>query len=350
MKLRPDQLHQAIKNTLAPVYLISGDVPLLVQECRDLIKTTALKAGHSDVQCYSIEHNFDWNVLIFDSQNVSLFGEKKLIEIKLGANKPDDTGKRFLIECTEKPDADTVILLTSEKLDSATQRSNWYKALEAKGLVIQVWPIDSDKLPQWIHQRMVKAGLVPTQTATQIIAEKTEGNLLAAVQEIEKLRLLYGEGALDEAKVLAAISDCARYDVFQLVETAQQGNVSKSLKILEGLRLEGHEPTLILWALCRELRTLAHLSARLELGHSLQQLFQEQRIWDKRKLTIQSYLKRMRYQDTLKLIKMAQDVDLAIKGLEKNDPWLALNQLVIAFCADSAHPRLPASPIPSFKA
>lgn len=328
MKLRPDQLPQTLKNSLAPLYWISGDVPLLVQENKSLVKSSALKAGHSDLQKYTVDHHFDWNALIFDSQNVSLFGDKKLIEINLGSHKIDDTGKKFLSDHAARADKDNIVLITSDKLDSATQRSSWFKSLENTGIIVQVWPIDKDKLPQWLHQRMTSVGLNPSAAATRIIADNTEGNLLASTQEIEKLRLIYGEGPLSENQVLAAISDNARYDVFQLLDNIEQGQQAKALKILASLKEENHEATLVLWAICRELRILAQLAARLEQGQSFQQLCQDQGIWDKRKHSIQSYLKRHNHHSSLTLLQQAQNVDLAIKGLDNIDPWLLLNQLV----------------------
>lgn len=328
MKLRPDQLPQALKTKLAPLYWISGDEPLLVQETKNLIKNSALKNGHSDVQKYTITTHFDWNVLIFDSQNLSLFGDKKLIEIQLDSQKIDDDGKKFLSEHSRRADKDSIVLITSDKLDSATQRSAWFKTLENNSVIVQVWPIDKDKLPQWIHQRMASVGLSPTAAATRIIAENTEGNLLASSQEIEKLRLLHGEGPINEDQVLAAISDNARYDVFQLIDCIELGQQAKALKTLTSLKEEGQEATLILWTLCRELRSLSQFAKHLEAGCSLQQLFQEHGVWDKRKQSIQSYLKRFDHQSSLKLLQQAQQVDLAIKGLDRIDPWLRLNQLV----------------------
>ena len=330
MKLRLDQLAQDLKNGPAPIYIVSGDAPLLIQECSDQIKSSAKAAGFSEQQRFYIDNQFDWNALYQITQSLSLFGDKKLIELRMPKGKPNDAGKNFLMDFAQKPDSDNLILLITDKLDSASQRAAWFKALEKAGVWVQVWPVEADKLPQWIHQRMRQAGLTPNAAATQIIAEKVEGNLLAAAQEIEKLRLLHGEGPIDEGGVLSAITDSARYDIFQLVETALLGNTAKAIKILHDLKQEGQEATLILWAITRELRTLAGMAAKLEDGSPINRIFQEYRIWDKRKPAIQASLKRLRHKQILQLIQRAQHADLAIKGLEKNNPWLIFSEVILS--------------------
>ena len=329
MKLRLDQLTQNLKNGLAPIYIVSGDVPLLVQECSDQIKASAKAAGFNEYQRFHIDKQFNWNELYQSTQSMSLFGDKKLIELRIPNAKPNDIGKNFLKDFAQQPDEDNLILLVTDKLDSASQRSAWFKAIEKVGVLIQIWPVEIDRLPQWINQRMRQSGLTPNTAATQIIAEKVEGNLLAAAQEIEKLRLLNGEGPIDENTVLAAITDSARYDIFQLVETAQLGNAAKAIKILNGLKQEGSEATLILWAITRELRSLAGMATKLADGSPLNRVFQEYRVWDKRKPAIQASLKRLNSKEIGRLIQMAQQADLAIKGLEKKDPWLIFSDIVL---------------------
>ncbi|MBL4609013.1 MAG: DNA polymerase III subunit delta [Pseudomonadales bacterium] len=329
MKLRLDQLSQNLKNELSPIYIVSGDVPLLIQECCDQIKTRAKNAGFTEQQRFYIDKQFDWNALYQSTQSMSLFGDKKLIELRMPNGKPSDLGKTFLKELAQKQDDDNLILLITDKLDSASQRAAWFKAIEKAGIWVQVWPVEADKLPQWIHHRMRQVGLIPNNAATQIIAEKIEGNLLAASQEIEKLRLLHGEGPIDEEGVLSAITDSSRYDIFQLVETALLGNTAKAIKILRGLKQEGQESTLILWAITRELRTLASMALKLENGSPINRIFQDYRIWDKRKPAIQSSLKRLRHKEILQLIQKAQHADLAIKGLEKHDPWLVFSEIIL---------------------
>ena len=330
MKLRLDQLPQNLKNGLTPIYIVSGDVPLLVQECSDLIKKNAKEAGFSELERHYIDNQFNWNTLYQSTQSLSLFGDKKLIELRLPNGKPNDAGKSFLKDFAQKIDNDNLILLITDKLDSASQRAAWFKALEKAGTWVQIWPIEADKLPQCIHQRMRQAGLKPNNAAVQVIAEKVEGNLLAASQEIEKLRLVHGEGAIDEEKVLSSITDSARYDIFQLLETAQLGNAAKAIKILHGLKQEGLEATPILWAITRELRTLAAMTSKLENGSSVKQILQEYRIWEKRKPAIQASLKRLHHKQVLQLIQKAQRADLALKGLEKNDPWLVFSEIILS--------------------
>ncbi|MBV1870074.1 MAG: DNA polymerase III subunit delta [Gammaproteobacteria bacterium] len=339
MKLRFDQVSQNLKNGLAPIYIVSGDVPLLVQECCDQIKHSAKVAGFSEYQRFHIDKQFNWNELYQSTQSLSLFGDKNLIELRMPNGKPNDTGKNFLKGYVKKSDGDNLIILVTSKLDAAVQRSAWFKAIENAGVLIQIWPIEIERLPQWIHQRMRQAGLEPNKAAIQLIAEKVEGNLLAASQEIEKLRLLNGEGPIDEKLVLAAITDSARYDIFQLVETAQLGNTAKAIKILHGLKDEGYETTLVLWAITRELRSLAGMAAKLATGSTIHQVFQEYRVWDKRKPAIQASLKRLSTKDIGQLIQKARNADLAIKGLEKNDPWLIFSDIILCLsgCSVSLH-------------
>lgn len=337
MKLRTDQLPAHLKNSLNTLYIVSGDEPLLVKECGEQIKAAALSSGFTNQQRCQVDKSFDWHDLLQFTQNGSLFGDRNLIEINLGGSKPDDKGKAFLQHFAQQKDPDNLVILNTGKLDASAQRSKWFKTLENNGVFIQIWPIDSHKLPAWINQRMRAAGLKPSQAAVQIIADKIEGNLLAAVQEIEKLRLIHGPGNIDEEGVLAAVSDNSRYNIFQLIETAQLGNTGKALKILKGLRQEGNEPTLILWAFSRELRTMAAMAQQLEEGIAIGRIFQEHRIWDKRKPPLQACLKRLNYKALLKLIQDAHQTDLAIKGLLKNDPWLNFSHLVLEISGKGLH-------------
>ena len=218
MKLRADQLKDHVKKPLQPIYIISGDVPLLVQEATDAIRQAARQQGFTERELLHQEAGFDWNYVIESASSMSLFGDKKILELRLGNQKPNDAGKKVLTQYSENPSPDTLLLVITDKLDSAVQRAKWFKSLEAAAVWIQIWPVDAKQLPQWIQRRMMQSGLTPQQEAVSLIAERVEGNLLAASQEIEKLRLLYGETSIDVTMVQDAVADSARFDVFSLVD------------------------------------------------------------------------------------------------------------------------------------
>ncbi len=329
MKVKAEQLGTHLKGQLAPVYLVSGDEPLLVQECCDAIRTAARAQGFGERELFHAESGFDWNLLLTEANSLSLFAEKKILELRIPTGKPGDKGSKALIEYTQAPGDDNLLLVITPKLDGSTQRSKWVKALESIGAFIQVWPVNSGQLPRWIGQRLQQAGIQASQQAVAVLADRVEGNLLAAVQEIEKLKLLAPEGEVDAATMSTVVADSARYNVFNLVDKILAGDAQSAARTLRGLREEGTEPPVVLWALTREIRILvkandAHLS-----GQRLESALKSAGVWDTRQPLYKQALRRLKPAQLKAMLRLARNTDQAVKGLSRDDPWQNLTELTL---------------------
>lgn len=327
MRLRPDQLPGQLSKQLSPIYIVGGEESLLVQECCDAIRGHCRSQGFSR-EVLHVETGFDWNELMASANALSLFAERKLIELRLPTGKPGDAGGKALTEYAASACADNVLLIICNKLESASTRTKWYKNVEAAGCAIQCWPIEARQLPRWIGQRLNQAGLQASSEAIQMLAQRVEGNLLAAVQEIEKLRLYTEQDVIDIDTVTAAVADNARYDVFGMIDRAMAGDAAGSLRMLRGLKAEGSEPPVLLWALSRELRTLLQCAEQVEQGNGIDRVLQNLRVWDKRKDLTKKALGRLRVKPLRQLIKLAYQVDLASKGMSAANKWDLLEQLL----------------------
>jgi len=244
--------------------------------------------------------------------------------------KPGDAGSKALQAYAERPADDTVLLVICGKLDKTSLGSKWYQALEQAGVAVQIWPVELRALPAWINQRMQQKGLRPSREAVALLAERIEGNLLAAVQEIDKLLLLYGPGPLDVDAVTAAVADSARFDVFILVDAALEGGAARVVRVLDGLREEGVEPVLLVWALARELRQLAAIAGQLGRGTALAAALAQQKVWDKRKPLVERAVKRHGTPRWRALIRHCARIDRMVKGMEQGSAWDELVQLALA--------------------
>lgn len=329
MKLYFDKLAGHLQQGLQPLYLLSGDEPLQLMEAADAIRRRARELGFGEREVLQVEPGFDWNSLLGACGAMSLFAEQRLIELRLPSGKPGKEGSKALTEFAANPPPDTVLLITSGKLDRSAQNSKWYKALDKAGITLAVWPIEPQALPGWVMQRMRARGLQPTQEAAQLLAERVEGNMLAAAQEVEKLLLLYGEGPVDATQVEEGVADSARYDVFELVDTALLGDVPRTSRVVQGLRGEGVEPILVLWALLRELRALAQMAAKIERGEGIEPVLEQFRVWNKRKAPVRAGLQRHNRKRWQLLLRRAGRIDRMIKGIEPGSPWDELLQLTL---------------------
>lgn len=326
MRLRPEQLPSHVEKPLLPIYLVSGDEPLQLNEATDALRAAARAQGFGEREVLQVETGFDWAALAAAGSNLSLFAERKLIELRLPSGKPGDAGAKALTAYAAAPSPDNLLLISCGKLEKQQQSSKWFKALETAGAVVQVWPVEPRALPGWIRQRLLSRGMQPTPEAAQLLAERVEGNMLAAAQEVEKLVLLHGAGPLDGEAVRAAVADSARYDVFELADAALGGDAARSARIVEGLRGEGEEPVLILWALVREVRLLAQFAVAMAGGAALDGLLQQQRVWDKRKPLYHAALKRHGLRRWRALLRRAARLDRICKGAEPGNPWDELLQ------------------------
>jgi DNA polymerase-3 subunit delta len=280
---------------------------------------------------FSADANFDWGNLLLAGASLSLFAQRRLLELRLPSGKPGDKGAAALLEYCANPAEDTLLLISLPKLDASAQKTKWGKALIEGNQCqfIQIWPVDAQQLPQWINQRLSQAGLSAQRDAVDLIAARVEGNLLAAAQEIEKLKLLADGNQITVETVQAAVADSARFDVFGLVDAILNGEAGHALRMLEGLRGEGVEPPVILWALARELRLLAGLAQQFSQGVPLDKAFSQARppIWDKRRPLVSKALQRLSAQRWAALLQDAQRIDAQIKGQAEGSPWTSLARL-----------------------
>ena len=329
MKLRYEQLASHLQQGLQPIYLLSGDEPLQVMEAADAIRARAREQGFGEREVMHVEAGFDWNSLLAASGSLSLFAEQRLLELRLPSGKPGKEGGAALTAYAANPPPDTVLLIISGKVDAASQKSKWYKTLEAAGTTLQLWPVEPAALPGWVMSRMRARGMQPTPEAAQLLAERVEGNLLAAAQEVEKLLLLFGEGPIDALQVEEGVADSARYDIFELVDTALLGDAPRTTRGIEGLRAEGVEPILVLWALLREVRSLSQMAGDVEQGSSTEAVLGQYRVWDKRKAAVRAGLQRHPLKRWLLLLRRAGRIDRMIKGIEPGNPWDELLQLAL---------------------
>lgn len=330
MKLAYQQLEQQLTKKLSPLYIISSDELLLVQEAVDNIRAAATKAGYTERTSITVESGADWGKLLYaEAHSLSLFSTKRILELHLAGSKPNAAANKILQEIAAHPIADTILLIRTNKLDSKTEQTNWYKALEKNGVAVTIWPISPDQLPAWIMQRAKKIGLTITSSAATLLAEQVEGNLLAAAQEIEKLGLLQLSGVIDNETIEKAVTDNARFDIFTLVECALSGNSKRSLRILATLKAEDIEPILILWALTREIRTMSALATQMKKGVQLGALFSQYRIWEKRQPSVRRFLQSHSQQSCWDLLLDSAQIDRIIKGARKGNVWDALAQLTL---------------------
>lgn len=332
MRLYPEKLSGQLKKQLLPIYLISSDDPLLQQEACDAVRQACREQGYTERQVFSVERSFNWNQLREASATLSLFAEKRILEVRIPSGKPGDQGALVLQEYLARPADDTVLLISLPRLDGSTLRTKWVKALQDSPICgfVQIPVITPEQLPQWLNQRLQQKGLSADTEVLELISDRVEGNLLAAAQEIEKLTLLTDAKHLDSATVQNAIADSARYDIFTLVDAALASDTARSLRILSGLRAEGNEVPVILWALARDIRQLSLFAAQIEQGQTMQQV--TNRVWPaSRKPIIQKALQRHPAQHWQKLLQDAQLIDEQAKGQAPGSAWLSLEQLLLKF-------------------
>ena len=333
MKLTTDSLAAHLARELLPVYLISGDEPLLVAEAADAVRARARAADFSERETHFIERGADWDAVGAAAGNLSLFAARRIIEIRLASGKPGVAGGAALLKLAQLQDKDSLVLITAPRLDRDAQAAGWVKAIEAAGAWVQIWPVDAEHLVAWLQGRSRRLRLRAQDEALELLAERTEGNLLAAYQELEKLRLLFPDTPVTAAQVLASVADSARYDVAQLGEAALAGDTARALHVLAGLRAEGVEPTLVLWAINKAVHELWKAQAA-SAGGAPAQSWQRQR----HTAALAQGLRRARGVPFGRATLRAERADRMIKGRLSGDAWEELALLTAEFCT---RPLLP---------
>lgn len=331
-------LRQAKTKGLAPLYVVHGDEHLLVLEAVDRLRQAARETGFSERDVLVAERGFQWGQVVQAQQSMSLFGDRKIVELRIPSGKPGKEGGEALRAVAALPSPDVVLLVTLPRLDFATSKSAWFQALDAAGVSIKVDTVDRTRLPAWVGERLALqqqrvAPGEPGRRALQFIADKVEGNLLAAHQEIQKLGLLYPPGELQFEQVHEAVLNVARYDAFKLSEAMLGGDVPRLVRMLEGLRGEGEATVLVLWALTEEIRVLSKVRQGMADGKPVGVLVRELRIWGAREKLVPQAAQRLSLGRLESALAMAARLDRQVKGLRADglpaEPWDGLLQLAL---------------------
>ncbi len=339
MRLHPDKLLRQLKQGLEPIYVLTGDEPLLIQEAADAIRGQARDKGFTERELFNAEARFDWQQVLTEANSLSLFADKKILELRIPSGKPGREGGQFFQDYCNNINADNLLLVILPKVDKASQNTKWFKALDSHGAIVQVWPVSAAQMPQWIKHRLDQAGIHANHQAIEVLAERVEGNLLAAIQEIEKLKLLAPEGEIDSETMSSVVTDSARFNVFTMVDRILDGDSVGAIRTLRGLRDEGTEPTAILWALTRELRILIKASEQAANGESIDSALRKLRVWDKHQPLVRKALRRTRPAQLTMLLRQAGGVDRAVKGMRDALPWDELTSMVLSMSgANPIHP------------
>jgi DNA polymerase III subunit delta len=326
MKLTLENLASHLKGRLAPLYVVTGDEALLVAEAGDAIRARARAEGFTEREVHFIERVGDWAAVQGSMGTMSLFGDRRLLEIRLASARPGKEGGAVLASLSRTAGPDTLVLVTAPRLDRDAQSSAWFKALTDVGEWLPVWEIDAARLPAWLGQRARRAGLEPSEAALELLAARVEGNLLAGQQEIDKLRLLVAGERVDVDDVLEAVADSSRFDVNRLSEAVLAGDAPRALRVVEGLRGEGVEPTLVLWAMLRELRLMWSMRQGGDPGRA------GPRMPPAYAAAAERARRRVGRLPFARLASRALRADRMIKGRLSGEPWDEILLLAAEFC------------------
>ena len=328
MRIKPEQLKSSLQKKLMPVYFLTGDEPLQLAELADAIRQSAKDSGFENREILSVDHSFQWHELAFAADSLSIFSDKKVLDLRLPSGSPGIEGSKALINYCERIPEETILLITAGKVSSSTFKAKWMDAIDKKGVIIQVWPLDGQDLLRWLDHRMQQRGISTDNEGLRILASRIEGNLLAAAQEIEKLYVLYGTGKLSNQQIFDVVADSSRYDVFKLIDAVLSSDINRILKILTALRSEGIAAPIVLWALTREARTLIKIKTALSQGQNKETVFTANQIWDKRKQLINNALNRLNDSQLNTILVLSAKADRQIKGQEQGDIW----ELMLVIC------------------
>lgn len=332
MELAPERLASHLAQGLAPLYVLWGEEPLGLLEAEDAIRVAARRAGYDERHIYDVQGRYNWDAITRGGGNLSLFGARRLNEIRILSGKPGTEGGRALQDYAAHLPADTLTLITLPGLEWRTTQSKWFGALADAGVILQFRAVETARLPAWIAGRLKAQGFSADPDVLDWLAQRVEGNLLAARQEIDKLALLLPAGRLELAQVQAAVTDVARYDVEQLPDALYQGQLARYSRILAHLREEGEALPRILWQLSNALRLLLRLQSGLQRGEALPRLLAAQRVWEKRRPLVEAALQRFSLPRLEQALTRLALLDRQAKGLEPGDPWSELLRLGLFLC------------------
>ena len=338
MNLRPNQLAAHLDRTLAPIYTIHGDEPLIAIEAGDAIRAAARKAGCDEREVLVVERGFDWDAFRAANANLGLFGSRKLLDLRIPSGKPGVDGAKTLEACVANPNPDCIMLVTLPKLDRAAQSSAWFAALADAGVAIAVYPLERGELPAWMAARLARQGQRASTETLAFLADRCEGNLLAAQQEIAKLGLLLPEGEIQHDAALRAVTDVARFDVQQLSEAWLEGDAARALRIIAALEAEGEGLPLLLWQMGEDLHALAAVREAITAGTPVAAAIRNARVWGKRQGAMERAAKRVSLPALTPMLRTLARLDAASKGVGAGDAWNDLRGLALALAGRPAVP------------
>lgn len=333
MNLRPDQLDTHLTRPLAPLYVLHGDEPLLILEAGDAIRAAARKQGFAEREVLVVNQHFKWDALTLAAGNLSLFGDSKLIDLRIPTGKPGREGGEALQRYCAHLGPGIATLVTLPLLDWKTRKSAWFAALAEAGVTLELNAPPLAQLPAWVAQRLARQQQQAPGEALEFIAQHVEGNLLAAHQEIQKLGLLYPAGALAMEQVQDAVLNVARYDVDKLRAALLDGDAARCVRLLDGLKGEGTATPLVLWAFSQELHALAAVRAGLDGGSPMNTALKSAAVFGPRQDAISRSVQRLRLAGLRVALMQAARIDRMIKGLTQGDVWDEFQQLALRLCA-----------------
>ncbi len=343
MQLSLPQLGAHLQKGLRSLYILHGDEPLMQQEAADAIRASARAQGYTERSVHTVSGaHFDWSEVLAAGGSLSLFADKQIVELRIPSGKPGKEGSAAIqqLAASAQDNDSTLTLVMLPKLDAATRKGAWFAALENHGVLIATDPVDRNALPTWIAQRLQMQGQSVAageegQRTLQFFADRVEGNLLAAHQEIQKLGLLYPAGELSQAQVESAVVNVARYDVFKLSESVLSGQVARVQRMIDGLQAEGEAAVLVHYTLAEDIRAMKRVKDAMTAGKPLPMALREQRVWGPRERLFERVLPRMSEARLNGLLQAAHQVDGIVKGLKvpdwPTDPWQALHRLAVRF-------------------
>lgn len=335
MLLRYEALETHLKGELAPLYVLTGDEYLLVQEAVDMVRTAVHERGFTERQVFTVERGFKWEELYVADNALSLFGDRKLIELRIPSGKPGKEGAQAIQQYVSGLSPDNVTLITLPQLDWNTRKSSWVSALQKRAVYVEVNPVDVAQLGGWIASRLRRQHQQADRAAIQFLVERVEGNLLAAWQEIQKLAFLYPEGTLTEEQVRNAVLDVARYDVFQVSEAMLGRDTARFIRMMDGLKGEGTPLPLLLWVFVDEIRMLLRCRQALDTGMRPSEVARANRLRGARERLVMNALRHLDEEKLVGALQQVSDIDRLVKGLDSkrgfSDAWEALTRIGIAF-------------------
>jgi DNA polymerase-3 subunit delta len=336
MRLRPEQLTAHLARGLAPLYVVHGDEPLLAIEAGDAIRSAARADGCEEREVLVVEPGFKWDAFSAASRNLGLFGTRKLVDLRIPSGRPGIDGARVLEDCAANPAPDTTVLVTLPRLDRAASDSAWFTALEQAGIAVEVYPLERADLPRWIASRLQRQKQTASAETLQFLADTTEGNLLAARQELEKIGLLLPQGELEQAAVENAVADVARFDVFQLSEAWLSGDAARACRILAALENEGEGVPLLLWQLGEDLHALAAVLTSTAEGTPVGVAVKTARVWGKRQSAMERAARRVVPASIPALLARLARLDALAKGIGRGSVWDQLRDIVLVLAGRPA--------------